>query len=148
MLGRQTLVNELDLVCYPTLYGDSSACFGTLHREGSGKVKHLQVKQLWLQAKIKSGELSFVKVPRANTPADSLAKGWGADGLHHFNMLDFSIKPPIPSHHHHLGSLRWFGSGGDLQAGITPCDHMLRAEDFTSTTTTNAWQNHHRFRSP
>ena len=30
----------------------SSVCFGTLHREGSGRIKHLEIRQLWLQNKI------------------------------------------------------------------------------------------------
>ena len=33
---------------------DSSACNGILHREGCGKVKHLETRQLWTQAHVSS----------------------------------------------------------------------------------------------
>ena len=106
LLGCQTLMTEMSLSCYPMLFGDSSACFGTLHREGSGKVKHLHVKQLWLQSKIKSGEMTFTKIPRAQNPADSLAKSWTTDGATHFDMLNFAIASPTP-HHHQNNYLEW-----------------------------------------
>ena len=74
---------------YGELYGDSSACSGTLHREGSGRIKHLEIRQLWLQQVIRSGALTFTKIGRESSPADSLAKAWGKDGDGHFDMVGF-----------------------------------------------------------
>ena len=74
------------------LAGDSSACYGTLHREGSGRIKHLELRQLWLQAKVKTSELQYKKVPREQNPADSLAKPWAQDGLRHFAMIGLSAQ--------------------------------------------------------
>ena len=59
------------------LQGDSSASKGTLQREGAGKVKHLEVRQLWMQEKIKSGKLVFEKIDRVMNTADTLTKHWG-----------------------------------------------------------------------
>ena len=84
-----TLVGELGQDLVLELRGDSSACHGTLHREGCGKVKHFELKQLWMQSKIRNGELSYIKIPRAQNPADSLAKTWTTDGIAHFSMLSF-----------------------------------------------------------
>ena len=72
-----------------TLLGDSSACSGTLHREGTGKVKHLELKQLWLQQKICGGEIDYKKISRDDNPADSLCKAWSKDGVRHFKILGF-----------------------------------------------------------
>ena len=44
------------------LRGDSSASHGTLQRLGSGRVKHLQTRQLWLQEKVYTGEVSVENV--------------------------------------------------------------------------------------
>ena len=90
LIGAQTLMAELNISAHPELLGDSSACFGTLHREGTGRVKHLEIKQLWLQAKIKEGALTFTKIPREVNAADSLAKSWvNADGVRHFSSIGF-----------------------------------------------------------
>lgn len=89
LLCMRTLLTELDLPCKVLLYGDSAACSGTVHREGSGRVKHLEIKQLWLQQRIKAGDIDYVKIPRHRNCADSLAKAWSTDGHRHFLMLGF-----------------------------------------------------------
>ena len=47
----------MDLV----IKGDASALTGMLARRGSGKVKHLEVRQLWMQEKIRNGRLRYEK---------------------------------------------------------------------------------------
>ncbi len=49
---------------------DSTAAKGIAGRSGSGKVKHLSIKELWLQDKVKSGELTIRKEPTATNWAD------------------------------------------------------------------------------
>ena len=49
---------------------DSGACIGTVNRKGSGKMKHLEVKQLWVQERIAEKRIKVVKVPRDLNPAD------------------------------------------------------------------------------
>ena len=85
----RTLLQEMNMPSQVILYGDSSACCGTLHREGTGRVKHLELKQLWLQQRIKSGDIDYAKIPRLENPADSLAKAWSTEGHRHFAMLSF-----------------------------------------------------------
>ena len=43
---------------------DSSAAQGIVHRQGVGKVKHLQTHQLWVQEVAAEGRLRYTKVPR------------------------------------------------------------------------------------
>ena len=90
ILGLRTLMQELGIDLRLIIKGDSSACHGTLHREGAGRIKHLELRQLWLQQKIKNGELIYQKVSRTVNPADSLAKAWSGDGPTHFEMIRLS----------------------------------------------------------
>ena len=93
LIGLRTMIRELGLDASLCICGDSSACHGTLHREGCGRIKHLELKQLWLQGKVKAGDVSYCKVPRNDNPSDSFTKHWSADGLRHFAMLNFDAQP-------------------------------------------------------
>ena len=57
-----TLGDQLTL----ELKTDASAARGVILRQGVGKVRHVQVKQLWLQGNVAAGEVSIVKIPRAD----------------------------------------------------------------------------------
>ena len=89
LLSLRTLLMELDVPVKVVLYGDSSACCGTVHREGCGRIKHLEIRQLWLQQQIRAGDIDYEKVARQNNPADSMAKAWAQDGSRHFAMLNY-----------------------------------------------------------
>ena len=64
---------------------DSSAARGVIQRAGAGRVKHLQVKQLWVQEKESNKELQITKVPRDANVADLLT--------HHFVALQITKVP-------------------------------------------------------
>ena len=54
------------------LHTDASAAIGVCRRFGSGKLKHLSIKQLWAQEKVDRGDLDISKVPREYNTADVL----------------------------------------------------------------------------
>ena len=56
------------------LLSDASAAIGIASRRGSGKVRHIEVNQLWLQDKILSGNMELSKVSTGNNVADALTK--------------------------------------------------------------------------
>ena len=58
---------EMQLETTLQIKGDSTACHGTLHREGCGNVKHLELKQLWLQEREREKELEIRKVLEIST---------------------------------------------------------------------------------
>ena len=58
------------------LRGDSTASHGTLQRLGTGRIKHLQTRQLWLQERVKEGDVAIEKVPREVNWADLLTHSW------------------------------------------------------------------------
>ena len=48
-------------------YTDSSACRGMTNRQGTGRVKHLQIHLLWLQAAVREGTLTVHSVGTKET---------------------------------------------------------------------------------
>ena len=56
------------------LLSDSSACRGVVARQGSGKIKHLEGKLLWIQSKARAGEISCAAVSTAVNVADLMTK--------------------------------------------------------------------------
>ena len=54
------------------MFTDSSAARGIIQREGAGRVKHLDIKTLWMQERETAGDLSIHKVPRAQIFSDLL----------------------------------------------------------------------------
>ena len=69
------------------IQGDSAASRGMLLREGAGAVKHLSVRQLWLQEFIARKELTVVQIPRAQNPSDALTHHWSPEAGGHYASL-------------------------------------------------------------
>ena len=75
-LGAVNLTIELGCRQILTIKTDASAAVGVVQRQGAGKVKHLEVKQLWIQELEREGKVKMVKVPRAINWADLLTHHW------------------------------------------------------------------------
>ena len=75
-LSLQYLINEVGVETGLHLLGDSSASHGTLQRQGAGRIKHLQTRQLWLQEKVHEGSITIEKIPRERNWADLLTHAW------------------------------------------------------------------------
>ena len=73
-LGFQSMLRDLGLQASITLYTDSSAARGIIHRAGLGKLRHLETGYLWLQAAVKAKKLQVRKVLGTENPADLLTK--------------------------------------------------------------------------
>ena len=86
-LNIQHLMEEVGWGMDLHLVGDSSASHGTLNRLGTGKVKHLQTKQLWLQERVHQKEVTIEKVPRAYNWADMLTHSWSSGDEYHFHSM-------------------------------------------------------------
>ena len=63
------------------LKSDASAAIGIASRRGLGKIRHLEVSQLWLQQKVANGDLELIKVNGEDNLADALTKHLGARDL-------------------------------------------------------------------
>ena len=92
-MGMKNMLEELNVFMSYRLLGDSSPLQGLLERRGTGKIKHLEMKQLGLQAKVRAKEIEYKKIPRKNNPSDAGTHHWSrCEGMEHFNAL--SIKQP------------------------------------------------------
>ena len=67
-LGFEELVN---LVHVKT---DSEAAKSFVCRRGLGKMKHLEIRDLWLQKEVRDGKVEVSKVRGDNNPADLMTK--------------------------------------------------------------------------
>ena len=76
-IGVQTAARELGIVAeidHILLATDSSGAKSFASRRGSGRVRHIEVKWLWLQQAVADGRCKLVKVPGSANPADVLTK--------------------------------------------------------------------------
>ena len=73
-LGFQSMLQDLGMSTSVTLYSDSSAARGIIHRAGLGKLRHLETGYLWLQAAVKAKKLQVRKVLGTENPAALLTK--------------------------------------------------------------------------
>jgi len=73
-LGFQSMLIDLGMRGSITLYTDSSAARGIIHRAGLGKLRHLETGYLWLQAAVRAKKLQIRRVLGTENPADLLTK--------------------------------------------------------------------------
>ena len=64
----------MGVTCTVVLNTDASAAIGIAFRRGLGKVRHIEVSQLWLQQRVASGDLKVQKVDGVWNLADALTK--------------------------------------------------------------------------
>ena len=93
--GRFAQGIALDLGEDPSLElkTDASAARGVIMIHGVGKVKHLQLKQLWLQECVEEGELVVTKIPRSENLSDALTHPWTAKDLPFWNGMGLRFIP-------------------------------------------------------
>jgi hypothetical protein len=80
-LGLQSLAADLGFDVKVRVYADSSAAIGICSRSGIGRVRHLAVGQLWIQEKVRSGDIELLKVLGTDNPADLLTKHLARDDI-------------------------------------------------------------------
>ena len=73
-IGLQSVAGDLGDQRTIHVLSDATAAIGMCRRRGLGKVRHLAVADLWIQDKVKCGEVSLSKVLGLDNPADLLTK--------------------------------------------------------------------------
>ena len=90
-LGFQSMLRDIGLHTSVTVFSDSSAARGIIHRTGLGKLRHLEVGYLWLQAAVASKRLQVRKVNGLENPADLFTKFLSAaDMWKHLHCLQMA----------------------------------------------------------
>ena len=74
---------------------DCSSAIGIAHRDGlGGRCRHVKVQYLWIQSKIKDGDLKLQKVLGTNNVADAMTKAvdpWALDN--YMAAMNFILMP-------------------------------------------------------
>ena len=78
-LGAQALALDLGWTTKVRIWIDASAAKSMASRIGLGKMRHLEVRYLWLQGAVKQGRLVMVKIKGTENPADIATKPKSAD---------------------------------------------------------------------
>ena len=85
-LGRKTMLHVLT---------DSSAAKGTVLRTGIGRLKHVQLNQLWVQERISDGDVIVKKVPREQNVSDLFTHHWSRkEAQVHLSGMNFVAPEP------------------------------------------------------
>ena len=87
-LGMKSIMHDLGWDCKIRLLVDSSAAKSIASRTGLGKLRHLEIKFLWLQECVRRGKVVMSKVRGDLNPADVLTKPKSLEDMR--SLLNFS----------------------------------------------------------
>ena len=125
-LGLKNLLSECGRNLEAIIFTDSSAANGVVHRQGSGKVKHLECRQLWVQDAVFSGRVRVEKVSRDFNPADAFTHYTSVhEANRHFKAIGLIDPTAQRGEDHHL------------------CQVLLQAPKPCLPTTLDADEGHH-----
>ena len=81
--GVIIMVQDIGMSLTGVVRSDSFSAIGTVKRDGlGGRCRHIKVQYLWIQSKIKDGDLKLQKVSGTNNVADAMTKAvdrWALD---------------------------------------------------------------------
>ncbi len=87
-LGLNSIAQDVGWSWSVRLWTDSSACKGTCGRSGHGKLKHLDVEDVWLQEAVRNKKVELFKIAGMYNMADLLTKHLGrATRVRHVTSL-------------------------------------------------------------
>ena len=73
-IGIVSMAKDLGRNLRGVVYADSSAALAIADRKGSGKLRHVNVRMLWLQEREQRREVELRKVHGLENPADLMTK--------------------------------------------------------------------------
>ena len=73
-IGLRSVARDLGIPFKMRVRSDATAALGIARRLGIGKIRHLDTSLLWIQQKLKDGDLVVDKVLGTDNPADCLTK--------------------------------------------------------------------------
>ena len=90
-LGIRSMLREVGVDARIRVSTDASAAKGIASRRGLGKVRHIEVHQLWVQDKVANKEIEVRKVDGKSNIADGLTKHVTAEDIrvhmHHTSQV-------------------------------------------------------------
>ena len=93
-IGLQTLLKEMGVkIGILVLSTDSSAAKSFASRRGLGKLRHIEVKELWLQEAVCRGRITLRKIEGSKNPADIFTKYLSNDEIvRHLKSINVNLK--------------------------------------------------------
>eukprot|EP00972_Heterocapsa_arctica_P020903 3079568-Heterocapsa_arctica.AAC.1 len=82
----QHILDELGQTTRLQIYSDSSAARSVVARMGVGRMKHLAVRDLWLQDQMRDGKIEVKSVPTKENYADLFTNNFA--GPRHRYLMD------------------------------------------------------------
>ena len=73
-LGTRSILEDMGINMKIKLSEDSTAAKGIADRTGLGKVRHIEVNQLWIQEKVRNKLITLIRVDGNINLADALTK--------------------------------------------------------------------------
>ena len=80
-LGIRSLLRDMGLAMGIRIKTDASAAQGIANRTGLGKIRHIEVSQLWLQDHVNKGTIRVQKVKGGENLSDALTKHLSNEGI-------------------------------------------------------------------
>ena len=80
-VGSVGMCSDMGVIFNVHISTDASAAKGIAMRIGSGKVRHLETTQLWLQEKVADGTIMISKIKGIDNCADAMTKYLTGPGL-------------------------------------------------------------------
>ncbi len=112
-IGMLSLASDFGQTLHGRISSDASAAIGIVNRTGVGKLRHVRVQYLWLQDKVRNGELEVAKVPGVVNPADLFTKHLDIATMSgHLERLGFELRSDRAETAPTLNSLEEGGSTG------------------------------------
>ena len=91
-LGALNLALDFGTELKVVVNSDASVALAITHRQGVGKRRHIAVHWLWVQDKVKKGEVSLLKVAGKANPADLMTKHRSAEEIiGHLERFNFQV---------------------------------------------------------
>ena len=80
-LGLSGMLRDMNISVDTVICTDSSAAKGIASRRGLGKVRHIELSELWLQDQVARGRISVRKISGDDNFSDSLTKHASSDRI-------------------------------------------------------------------
>ena len=83
-LGCKAMLKDMGIDVAVRVHTDAEAAKGIASRTGLGKTRHIAVHFLWVQEKVRNGDLSLQKVRGEHNPADLMTKHLSREKMMNF----------------------------------------------------------------
>ena len=73
-MGIKALMKDLNVEAHIKVMTDATTGKSIASRRGLGRVRHIDVSNLWIQEKVSTGEIELTKIKNTYNPSDILTK--------------------------------------------------------------------------